>query len=109
MTKTSGHTTVVGTHPYLELNNQGQIQRFYLNQDTHTLGRDRTFSNLPIPPRWGVISNRHAILRKEGEDYRIFDGDGQRPSTNILAFPSRIAILSASVPLAYYYAKTPWN
>ncbi|MEQ9357087.1 ATP-binding cassette domain-containing protein [Coleofasciculus chthonoplastes] len=79
---TSGHTTVVGTHPYLELNNQGQIQRFYLNQDTHTLGRDRTFSNLPIPPSWDIISNRHAILRKEGEDYRIFDGDGQRPSTN---------------------------
>jgi ABC-type multidrug transport system ATPase subunit len=82
MPKTSGHTTVVGTHPYIELNNQGQKEKFYLNRDTYKLGRDPTWSDLAIPPSWGVISNHHAILRQDGEDYRIFDGDGQHPSTN---------------------------
>jgi len=77
MTNTSGHTTVFATRPYIELNNQGQALRFELDLDTHLLGRDHSWSDLKIPPSWGVISGHHAILRQEGEDYRIYDGLGQ--------------------------------
>ncbi len=82
MTNKTGKTTVVGTEPYIVLNKQGQLLRFKLSRDNYKLGRDRDWSDLDIPPDWEVISRHHAILRKEGEDYRIFDGDGQHPSTN---------------------------
>ncbi|WP_424103726.1 ATP-binding cassette domain-containing protein [Moorena producens] len=68
---------------YLELNNQGQVLRFSLEKGFYRLGRDRTWSDFDIPEKgWTIVSQRHAFLLQEGEDYRIFDGDGANPSTN---------------------------
>lgn len=66
----------------IEMEYQGQIQRFQLHQDEHHLGRDPSWSDFDIPSNWEVISRQHATLKKEGADYRIFDGDGKIPSRN---------------------------
>jgi S1-C subfamily serine protease len=76
--------TIVGTQPFVELKNQdGKVKRFYLHRDRHYLGRDRGWADLYILENgWEVISRRHAVLEREGDDYRIYDGDRQNPSTN---------------------------
>jgi ABC transport system ATP-binding/permease protein len=72
------------TTPYLTLNNRGVVLRFDLTQAEHRLGRDRTWADFVIPDAgWEVISGQHIVLRKEGDRYRILDGNGQgKPSTN---------------------------
>lgn len=82
MSGQTGKSTVVGTNPYLELNNQGQILRLELKQPRHILGRDRTKADLFVPDNWQVISSYHAVLIKSGQDYQIYDGDGIKPSRN---------------------------
>lgn len=75
--------TIVSPQPFIELNNQSQILRFPLQKESYRLGRDAQWSDLDIPKiGWEVFSRRQAILKKEGEDYRIYDGDGQNPSRN---------------------------
>ncbi|MEM9092339.1 MAG: ATP-binding cassette domain-containing protein [Cyanobacteria bacterium P01_F01_bin.53] len=75
--------TVVAATPTLELNNSGQIARFELFEDVHCLGRDADWSDLSAGiTGWSVISRRQAVLRREGDGYRIFDGDGQTASRN---------------------------
>ena len=78
--------TVVGQFPYLELKNQSQICRFELTGDRHILGRDPKKCDLVVPADWSVISSCHAVLKRVGSGYVIFDGDGTRPSTNGLFF-----------------------
>jgi ABC-type multidrug transport system ATPase subunit len=83
MANAFGHQTILAPHPYLELNNKGNLVRFSLTQPVHTLGRDSHWADLNVPIDWIVVSSRHAILRKEGRNYRIFDGDEtNKPSTN---------------------------
>jgi ABC-type multidrug transport system ATPase subunit/ABC-type multidrug transport system permease subunit len=82
--------TVVTPRPCVELNNQGRILRFYLHGDRHTLGRDAEWSDLAIPKTgWEVLSRRQAVFKKDGEDYRIYSGDGQTPSRNGLFIDQR--------------------
>lgn len=92
-TEISGDVTITGTQ-FLELNNQGQVLRLSLQKDIYQLGRDRKWSDLDIPEKgWEVVSRYQAVLRKQGEDYRIYDGDGQNPSRNgIFLNHSRINI-----------------
>ena len=71
-----------GKKCFIEMEYKGQIQRFQLHRDEHHLGRDPSWSDFDLPTSWEVISRQHAILQKEGEDYRIFDGDGKIPSRN---------------------------
>jgi hypothetical protein len=71
-----------GTQSWVELEYQGQTRKLPLYKDEHRLGRDPQWSDVAIPTSWEVISRHHAILRKEGEDYRIYDGDGKVPSSN---------------------------
>ncbi len=77
-------STALFTSPYIGLNNRGQTLRFNLTQPVHRLGRDSTWADLIVPTQdWGVVSGRHIVFSKEGEHYRIQDGDGQsKPSTN---------------------------
>ena len=82
MTGKPGQRTVLIANPYLELNNQGKVLQLELKQQQHILGRDRDSADLVVPDEWQVISRCHALLRKAGEDYQIYDGDGKRPSTN---------------------------
>ncbi len=70
------------TQPFLELTNQGHAIQLFLTQEQHFLGRDPYRSDLLVPADWQIISGCHALLRREGEDYCIYDGDGQKPSTN---------------------------
>jgi ABC-type multidrug transport system ATPase subunit/ABC-type multidrug transport system permease subunit len=83
MTNSSGQKTVFGNHPYLVLNHQGQtLPPLLLTANVHRLGRDRQRADLVVPDDWRVLSGCHATLRQAGDDYHIFDGDGQQPSTN---------------------------
>jgi ABC-type multidrug transport system ATPase subunit/pSer/pThr/pTyr-binding forkhead associated (FHA) protein len=84
MTSKPGQQTVFTSNPYLVLNNQGQILPLIeLKADRHILGRDRSQgADLLVPEDWGVVSRSQAVLRKVGNDYQIYDGDGHHPSTN---------------------------
>jgi S1-C subfamily serine protease/pSer/pThr/pTyr-binding forkhead associated (FHA) protein len=80
-----GKDTVLSlTIAVLELkNSEGQSQKFALNNTQHRLGRDRNWADLNLPESgWEVLSKRHAILKREGDSYRIYDGDGDKASTN---------------------------
>ncbi|MBD2772795.1 ATP-binding cassette domain-containing protein [Iningainema tapete] len=69
--------------PVVELNNQGQIIRLELEKDEHRLGRDRNWADLEVPDTgWEVLSRKQAIFHLEGKNYRIYDGDGLKPSSN---------------------------
>lgn len=89
MTVNPQQRTVVGGNPYLVLNNHGQHQRFELATAEHILGRDPQRADLAVPQDWRVLSGCQATLRRVGEDYHIYDGDGQNPSTNGLFIGQR--------------------
>jgi ABC-type multidrug transport system ATPase subunit/ABC-type multidrug transport system permease subunit len=94
MIDASYQTTVVSqSQPFIELNNHGKILRFQLQEEHYQLGRDRTWSDLDIPEQgWDVLSRRQAILQREGDHYRIYDGDGTTPSRNgIFSHHTRIS------------------
>ncbi|NET37701.1 MAG: FHA domain-containing protein [Cyanothece sp. SIO1E1] len=67
---------------WLELENKGKIRRLQLQKDEHRLGRDSIWADLTVPDDWEVLSRHHAILHKEGGEYRIYDGNGKTPSLN---------------------------
>ena len=76
-------TVVSNLTPFIELNNQGQVLRLRLEQDRWQLGRDRSWADSEIPePGWEVLSRRQAVFQREGDDYRIYDGDRIEPSRN---------------------------
>ncbi|MGB8686769.1 MAG: FHA domain-containing protein [Microcoleus sp.] len=77
-----GQPTALSDRPYLVLNSQGEVLQFELKQQQHVLGRDRTRADLIVPEPWRAVSGVHAVLRQKGDNYWIYDGDGQRPSTN---------------------------
>ena len=79
----SQQTTIAISVPHLIVECQGQNIRLDLVSQRHVLGRDRSLgADLVVPVDWDVISRYHATLCREEENYRIYDGDGQRPSTN---------------------------
>ena len=80
MTQT-GNTTVFD-NPYLELSYQEQTLRLSLIDKQHKLGRDASFADLLVPRNWQVVGRIQAVLFEEGDNYRIYDGDGSQPSTN---------------------------
>ncbi|MBD2043162.1 ATP-binding cassette domain-containing protein [Microcoleus sp. FACHB-672] len=82
MTGNTEQSTIISKYPYLQLNNQGHLIKLELKQDRHILGRAPEQADLVVPPDWRVISASHAVLRKAGDDYCIYDGDTQNPSTN---------------------------
>ncbi|RCJ27263.1 hypothetical protein A6770_25995 [Nostoc minutum NIES-26] len=69
---------------YVELKNpQGVMLKLNLQGDSYRIGRDRDWSDIDLTGSgWNVISWHHAVLNKEGENYRIYDGDGTKLSTN---------------------------
>ncbi|MEG4197803.1 FHA domain-containing protein [Microcoleus sp. Pol12A5] len=82
MTGNIGQLTALSDRPYIVLSNQGEVLQLELKQQQHVLGRDRTRTDLVIPEPWRAVSGVHAVLRQIGDNYWIYDGDGQRPSTN---------------------------
>ncbi len=51
--------------------------------------------DLVVLEDWQIVGRCQAVLRQEGEDYGIYDGDGQKPSTNGL-YIERTRITSES-------------
>src|SRR6476469_902881 len=82
MTGNIGQLTALSDRPYIVLSNQGEVLQLELKQQQHVLGRDRTRADLVIPDAWRAVSGVHGVLRQIGDNYWIYDGDGQRPSTN---------------------------
>ncbi|MEL6441209.1 MAG: ATP-binding cassette domain-containing protein [Cyanobacteria bacterium J06621_8] len=92
--------TTVDTQPYIELDNQGQKKALTLVQDTNFLGRDPSWANLLAPRDWNVISRKQAIIEKEGNNFRIYDGDrhNNKPSGNgIFLNQSRINLTEGHI------------
>lgn len=82
-----GQPTALSDRPYLVLNSQGEVLQFELKQQQHVLGRGRDRDRkadliVPDTEPWRVVSTVHALLRQIGDNYWIYDGDGQKPSTN---------------------------
>lgn len=87
MTRNYSEETVlisVETKPYIELDNQGQKKILRLSEELNYLGRDPNWANMPTPMEWNIISRKQAIIEREGNDFRIYDGDRteQKPSGN---------------------------
>ena len=100
MTGNYSNRTVVSTEPYLELDNQGRKEILTLKDGTNYLGRDPSWANIPTPKDWNVISRKQAIIEKEGNNFRIYDGDryNQKPSGNgIFLNQSRINLTEGHV------------
>lgn len=74
-------TTVVGSRPYIVLNNQGETVQLELTKATHILGRPGGQADLKVP-NWPIMSREHAVLQQKGSDYYIYDGYNSKPSTN---------------------------
>ena len=68
----------------VELNNHGRVIQFRLWKNEHRLGRDPQWADLVIPDReWDVISGHHAVFRRIGNFYWLYDGNGEtKSSTN---------------------------
>ncbi|MGV2827732.1 ATP-binding cassette domain-containing protein [Myxosarcina sp. GI1(2024)] len=74
--------TVVNTEPYIELNNQGKVVILKLTDKVNYLGRDPQWATIEVPQDWTIVSRRQAIIQKEGNSYRIFDGDRAKKRGN---------------------------
>lgn len=90
----TGKATILD-NPYLELNNGEKILCLQLIKQQHKLGRDDSFADLLVPRDWQVVGRIQAVLCREGENYRIYDGDGNKASTNGL-YLNRTRITSDS-------------
>ena len=92
--------TIVGTQPYVELDNQGQKIILPLVKGTNYLGRDPGWANMQVPREWNIISRKQAIIEQEDHNFRIYDGDRhhQRPSGNgIFLNQSRINLIQGHI------------
>jgi ABC transport system ATP-binding/permease protein len=90
----------VETEPYIELDNQGQKKVLRLSHELNYLGRDPRWANLPIPSEWNIVSRKQAIIEKQGNNFRIYDGDrhSQKPSGNgIFLNQSRINLTEGHI------------
>lgn len=89
----SNKPTFFGVNPQIQLNYQGKILLMPLTASRHLLGRDPHLpppEGFKVPDDWSVMSRCQACIRKVGNDYYIYDGDGERPSTNRLFVEHRI-------------------
>ena len=92
--------TNIASEPYIELDNQGQKIVLLLSRDINYLGRDPNWANMPTPTEWNIISRKQAIIEKEGNSFRIYDGDRlhQKPSGNgIFLNQSRINLTEGHI------------
>ena len=93
MNNLSGSQTVLTDYPSITLNNHGKILGpFDLIKPIHRLGRDPTQADLIVPDEspWRVISGCQASFCQEGENYRIFDGNQIKASSNRLFFQNTL-------------------
>jgi ABC transport system ATP-binding/permease protein len=85
--------TVFDTTPRIEMHWRGSFLSFDLSQSKHDLGREPNQAapiGLLVPMEWELVSRHQAVLKKVGNDYYIYDGDGQHPSSNRLFINNRL-------------------
>jgi len=72
------------SYPFVVLQQGDRVLRFPLEQEVYHLGRDPHWSDFNVPEQgWEALSRKHAVLRRQGQDYYIYDGDGRgNPSSN---------------------------
>ena len=88
----------ISTEPYIELDNQGQKKIIPLTEKVNHLGRDGAWANMKVPGNWNVISRKQAVIEKEGNSFRIYDGDRQTQSGNgIFINQSRINLTEGHI------------
>ena len=77
--------TILSSDPYIILSHGNDILApMHLTKAVHVLGRNPDRADLVVPDDWNVVGRTQAILRKQGAQYYIYDGDGNQPSTNRL-------------------------
>ncbi|MGC8452238.1 MAG: ATP-binding cassette domain-containing protein [Cylindrospermopsis raciborskii] len=80
--------------PRIELKSQGRTLEFILDRESHILGRAGDLV-VPQDKEWKIVSRIQATLRREeGGNYRIYDGDGNKGSSN------GIFVLGSQIPLS---------
>jgi ABC transport system ATP-binding/permease protein len=87
MTNPTGIATVIADSARIDVNNQGRILSFNLTGSYHVLGRETRLpppEGLQVPEDWLVVSRTQACFRKKDNAYYIYDGDGERASSNRL-------------------------
>jgi ABC transport system ATP-binding/permease protein len=85
--------TVFDTTHRIEMHWRGSVVAFDLTQSEHDLGREPKQPapiGLLVPIEWELVSRHQAVFRKVGNDYYIYDGDGQTPSSNRLFINNRL-------------------
>lgn len=94
MNLSSSSNTVLESNlnPYIILNNQGiTLPPMELSNPQHRLGRDPNIVDLLAPTDWNIISRcQGTFVREENNGYRIYDGDGQKRSSNGLFINNRL-------------------
>ncbi|MEA5508662.1 ATP-binding cassette domain-containing protein [Crocosphaera sp. UHCC 0190] len=89
MNTSLGSRTVLTHNPTITISNQGKVLGpFDLIRLVHRLGRDPDQVDLIVPDLdpWRVIGSCQASFCQEGNEYRIFDGNQVKASTNRLFF-----------------------
>ncbi len=86
--------TVIGSNPQVKLQWRGEVLAFDLRETEHDLGREPQPApiGLVVPVGWELVSRHQALFRKIGNDYYIYDGDGQNPSSNRLFINNRLIL-----------------
>jgi ABC-type multidrug transport system ATPase subunit len=84
MTERSIPSTILSKNTQIILDKQGERLSRDLIARFHKLGRDPEQVDLVVPEEWTVVSRCQACFRKVDNDYYIYDGDGNHPSTNRL-------------------------
>jgi ABC transport system ATP-binding/permease protein len=86
--------TVIGSSPQVKLQWRGEVLSFDLRETEHDLGREPQPApiGLVVPVEWELVSRHQALFRKIGNDYYIYDGDGQNPSSNRLFINNRLIL-----------------
>jgi ABC transport system ATP-binding/permease protein len=85
--------TVIDTTPRIEMHWRGSILSFDLTECEHALGREPSQPapiGLLVPIEWELVSRHQATIRRVGNDYYIYDGDGHTPSSNRLFINNRL-------------------
>jgi ABC transport system ATP-binding/permease protein len=85
--------TVIGACPQIQMDWRGNIISFDLTEAEHDLGREPSHPapiGLLVPVEWELVSRHQAVLRRIDNDYYIYDGDGQTPSSNRLFINNRL-------------------
>ncbi|NJO63258.1 MAG: FHA domain-containing protein [Richelia sp. RM2_1_2] len=92
-TEVLDNPTITFSNPTIKLSYKDKNLTFELTHNSHFLGREVQESDpgrLQVPEDWTVISRYQACFHKVGDNYYIYDGDGEHPSKNGLFINNKL-------------------